>query len=74
MIDSLKNLWLNLTEITSILNKLFPDDFKFIKNILNSIQPLFKIFFNIYKILYNENDIQIDPITKLVVIKKEKDK
>ena len=30
-------------------------------------------FFRIYNILYSENDIHIDPITKMVAINKEED-
>ena len=58
-IESLKTLWLDTSEIHSILNDLFPSDFKKIEHLIKTLQPIIESFFIIYSILFanEENDI-----------------
>ncbi len=62
-LPSLAKLWMNATEILSIINDLYPSDFETVKHIINSLKPIIESFFISYKVLYNEEDLIYDEET-----------
>ena len=53
-ISELNELWITCSNILSIVNDLFPNDFVFIKHIVHTIQPMIESFFIIYNQLQSK--------------------